>query len=74
MYLTGAYPSHLRRKYMALLRSATSLANRPTSRDGTSGNINLDPEVVSRLELEKHSMVREVDRLERFAHQFAGSA
>lgn len=62
VYVTGLLPSHLRATYTAALRQVCRPYRRPTSLDGRSGHLLLDPEVVTDLHLEHHPMVQEVRR------------
>lgn len=60
VYITGQFPSHLRKNYTGVLRAVTSFFQRPVALDGRTGNIRLNEKVVQDLELEKHPMVKEV--------------
>lgn len=60
VYITGQFPSHLRKHYTGVLRSVTNYFKRPAALDGRTGSIKLDGRVALDLELEKHPMVREV--------------
>ena len=60
VYVTGQFPSHLRRNYMGILRAVTASFQRPVSLDGRSGSVKLTSDVVNDLALEKHPMVIEV--------------
>ena len=58
MFCTGAFPTHLRTHFTALLRNASKYIGRPASLDGRVGNMHLDPEVVRELGLDDHPMVK----------------
>jgi hypothetical protein len=60
IYVTGQFPSHLRRNYMGILRAISASFQKPVALDGRSGSIKLTSEVVSDLNLENHPMVKEV--------------
>lgn len=58
MFCTGAFPTHLRTHFTALLRAVSRYQGKPASLDGRVGNMHLDPAVVQELGLEDHPMVR----------------
>lgn len=60
VYITGSFPTHLRRNYMAVLRAVTSYFRTPTALDHESGAIGISDEVVKDLSLEDHPMVKVV--------------
>ena len=60
VYITGAFPTHLRPFFTALLRQATTCSREPTGLDGRIGTMKIDPATVGRLDLESHPMVRKV--------------
>ncbi|KRW94343.1 hypothetical protein AQY21_20655 [Paracoccus sp. MKU1] len=60
VYVTGQFPSHLRKHYTAVLRAITHYFRKPVAFDGRTGNIKLDDRVVEDLDLDKHPMVKEV--------------
>lgn len=60
VYVTGQFPSHLRKTYTGVLRAITSYFRKPVALDGRTGNIKLDDRVVEDLQLDKHPMVKEV--------------
>lgn len=62
IYATGAFPTHLRQNYNAVLRAITRVFRTPTSMDRKSGSVGVENEAVADLELEKHPMVQMVRR------------
>jgi hypothetical protein len=60
LYVTGLFPSHLRKTYSAALKQVSRPYKKPTSLDGRSGGVLMYEDVVRHLELEKHPMVRAV--------------
>lgn len=58
MFCTGAYPTHLRTHFTALLRAVSRYQGKPASLDGRIGNMHLDPSVAQELGLDDHPMVR----------------
>lgn len=60
VYVTGQFPTHLRRNYMGILNAITAQFARPVSLDGRSGSIKITSDVVNDLDLENHPMVKEV--------------
>lgn len=60
VYITGAFPTHLRTRFTALLRGVTTHRREPTGLDGRVGTVKLDAEAIARLDLESHPMVRKV--------------
>jgi hypothetical protein len=60
VYVTGQFPSHLRRKYTGMLRALTHYFKKPVSLDGRTGHLKLDDEVIRDLALDSHPMVRKV--------------
>lgn len=60
MYITGTYPSHLRKLATRMLASISKTVGKATSLDGRSGNALLDAEIALRLDLENHPMVQKV--------------
>lgn len=60
VYVTGQFPSHLRKHYTAVLRAVTHYFRKPVAFDGRTGNIKLDERVVADLKLEQHPMVKMV--------------
>jgi hypothetical protein len=62
VYVTGQFPSHLRRNYMGVLRAMSQRFRKPVSLDGRSGTLALKGDVAMDLQLESHPMVREVRR------------
>lgn len=62
VYVTGQFPTHLRKNYTGILRAITAQFTRPVSLDGRSGSIKITSDVVSDLDLESHPMVQEVRR------------
>jgi hypothetical protein len=57
VYITGSFPTHLRRFFVSLLRKATNYAHAPVALDKNSGVIKIRPEVVMQAELHHHPMV-----------------
>jgi hypothetical protein len=62
VYVTGQFPSHLRRNYTGILRAMSQRFRKPVSLDGRSGTLALNGDVAVDLKLEDHPMVREVRR------------
>lgn len=62
-YITGQFPSHLRKEYTGALRNFSRAYSKPSSLDGRIGNVFLDPNIVKDLSLEAHPMVREARKL-----------
>ena len=60
VYVTGQFPSHLRKHYTGVLRAITAYFRKPVAFDGRSGSMKLDDAVVLDLVLDKHPMVKEV--------------
>src|SRR6056297_1536180 len=60
VYVTGQFPSHLRKTYTGVLRAVTSYFRKPVAMDGRSGHLKLDDRVVQDLKLDRHPMVRKV--------------
>ncbi|GGL50694.1 hypothetical protein [Wenxinia marina] len=60
VYVTGAFPTHLRREKTEFLRHITRLSERPSSLDGRIGGVILKDGVAKNLELEEHTMVQAV--------------
>jgi hypothetical protein len=60
VYVTGQFPSHLRRNYTGILRAMSQRFRKPVSLDGRSGTLALNGDVAHDLKLEEHPMVREV--------------
>lgn len=60
VYVTGTYPTHLRRYFTSLLRAITNYHRQPVSLDRRIGSMKLDDEAVARLELNVHPLVRKV--------------
>lgn len=61
-YITGNFPSHLRKEYTAALMHFSSLFKKPSSLDGRLGHSLMHPEIVQDLLLARHPMVVEVRR------------
>ncbi|QIG76075.1 hypothetical protein EVC24_054 [Rhizobium phage RHph_I4] len=62
VYITGSFPTHLRRNYNAVLRAITSVFRTPMALDQRSGTIGVTNEAIADLELENHPMVKMVRR------------
>lgn len=62
VYVTGQFPSHLRRNYTSVLRLMSQRFRKPVALDGRSGNLAITGDVAMDLQLEDHPMVREVRR------------
>jgi len=60
VYVTGQFPTHMRKNYMGILRALTASFSSPSAMDGRSGSIKVQGPVVSDLELEGHPMVQAV--------------
>lgn len=60
VYVTGNFPSHLRKRGTKALREITSQSRELVALDGRTGNVRLDERVAEVLELEHHPMVKEV--------------
>lgn len=60
MFITGTYPSHLRTFFTRALSVISKLHNAPVSLDGRSGNLQVDPVIAGKLELDTHPMVVKV--------------
>lgn len=60
VFVTGMFPSHLRKTSTAFLREITRPYRRPSSLDGRSGNVIVLEEAASDLQLNAHPMVRAV--------------
>lgn len=60
VYITGSFPTHLRRYFVGLLRKATNFASAPSSLDRQSGSVMLKPEVIQEADLQNHPMVKKV--------------
>lgn len=57
VHITGTLPTHLRENMTALLRSMTVVRSEPTSMDGESGSIKIEPHIGRSIRIEKHPMV-----------------
>lgn len=62
VYITGSFPTHLRRNYNAILRAVTQYFRTPTALDHRAGNIGVTDKVVEDLKLDEHPMVIGVRR------------
>lgn len=62
VYITGSFPTHLRKNYTAVLRAVTKYFRSPTALDNRVGNIGVTDTVVADLRLEEHPMVVGVKR------------
>ncbi|AHC30430.1 hypothetical protein CC53_gp013 [Rhizobium phage vB_RleS_L338C] len=62
VYITGSFPTHLRRNYNAVLRAITSVFRTPMALDQRGGSIGVQDEAVTDLDLEHHPMVKMVRR------------
>jgi hypothetical protein len=62
VYITGSFPTHLRRNYTAVLRAVTQYFRTPTALDHRAGSIGVTDKVVSDLKLDEHPMVIGVKR------------
>lgn len=58
VFVTGQFPSHLRRTSVEALRHMTSYSRRPVALDRRSGNMQVNAAVVADLELNSHPMVQ----------------
>ena len=58
VYITGTFPTHVRKYFTTLLRMATESAMGKSSLDGRSGHLKVAPDVVAILRLDEHPMVR----------------
>lgn len=63
MYVTGTYPSHLRRFFTRMLGMIASMHRQGVSMDGRSGTMKVREDIVSRLQLAEHPMVAKVRTL-----------
>lgn len=63
VYITGAFPTHLRSYFTNLLRKAARYATRQASPITSIGHMRVDPEVVQSLDLDNHPMVEKVRQL-----------
>lgn len=62
IYVTGAFPTHLRQNYNAVLRAITRVFRSPTSLDRKSGSVGVENDAIVDLDLEQHPMVQMVRR------------
>lgn len=62
IYITGSFPTHLRKNYNAVLRAITNVFRTPMSLDQKGGTIGVQDEAIVDLELEQHPMVKVVRR------------
>lgn len=62
VYVTGSFPTHLRRNYNAVLRAITNVFRTPMALDHKGGSIGVQEEAIADLELEQHPMVKVVRR------------
>ena len=60
VFITGAFPSHLRDYFNALLSGGARRVREHTSLDGQGGSMKVDPDVVEALKLPDHPMVKKV--------------
>ena len=60
VYVTGQFPTHLRKNYTGVLRAVTSYFRKPVSLDGRTGSVLLNKGVVTDLQLDEHPMVQTV--------------
>lgn len=58
VHLTGTFPTHVRKYFTGLLRAATEYARAPLV--GKYGHVKVSEDVVNRLKLDDHPMVRKV--------------
>ena len=63
IYVTGAFPSHLRKFFTTMLQMACSYTLKPVSLANRPGSIEVDSEIAKRLQLEAHPMIRKVREL-----------
>lgn len=73
LFITGCFPSHLRRHFTRLLVAITTASSRPTSLDGVTGVMLIDRVIVDRLRLEAHPMVQRVRKRLREGYRIAVS-
>lgn len=57
VYITGQFPSHLRKEAISFLRHATKWFKKPVSLDGRTGKLQLSDAIVRDLDLNQHPMV-----------------
>lgn len=63
VYLTGTFPTHVRKHFTNLLKAATEFVRGPSSVDKRFGHIQITPDVAGQLKLDEHRMVRKVREL-----------
>lgn len=73
VYITGQFPSHLRREYTGALVHLSHTYRKPASLDGRIGEVKLSDEVAADLALEAHAMVQEVRNRMREGFLIQGS-
>src|SRR5262249_12097894 len=71
LHLTGSMPTHLRPYWTKLLVASAHFV-KGKQPDGRFGPMQVEPEIVEKLKLEEHPMVKKVRRYQQKGYQMAG--